>query len=103
MGRQAILEAAGRGWRLDLREHGGAKAGGGQKHGSGGRSGGDDIEEPGRARQMVPLVVSISLKSQLNRTELNHLYKIENIGQLAQSMPRAAVAEAGNGSQQARY
>jgi hypothetical protein len=52
---------------------------------------------------MVPLVVPISLKSQLNQTELNHLYKIENIGQLAQSMPRAAVAEAGNGSQQARY
>jgi hypothetical protein len=75
------LEAAARfwcGWRLDLWEHGGTTAGAGQRHGGRGRNGGGDVDEPGDARKMAPLVVLISLKSQLNRTELNHLYKIES-------------------------
>jgi hypothetical protein len=38
-------------------------------------------------------VVLISLKSRLNRTVLNHLYKIESTRQLAQPMPRGKHGE----------
>jgi hypothetical protein len=96
MGRRVILEAAAwfwRGWWLNLREHGGATAGARQRHGGRGRSGGDDVDEPGDARKMEPLVVLISLKSQLNRTELNHLYKIESTRQLAHPMPKGKHGE----------